>query len=97
MVNNAVEVLFALGLQGKKSCKDKVRGRVQQHFALIRSPRIDKDEIEGLKGITAVFLATEFFFFFSCSNVPVSSLLPFCQNIYLLKSNFKDILPANIM
>ena len=83
--------------RARKAVKIRYEEECNNIFASIRSPRIDKDEIEGLKGITAVFLATEFFFFFSCSNVPVSSLLPFCQNIYLLKSNFKDILPANIM
>ena len=48
----------------KKSVKTRYEEECSNIFAFIGLPRIDQDEIEALKGITAVFLATGLFLLF---------------------------------
>ena len=56
----------------RKAVKYRYEEECNNIFASIGSPRINQDEIETLKGITAVFLATGLVLFFSSSDVPVS-------------------------
>ena len=58
--------------RARKAVKTRYEEECNNIFASIRSPRIDKDEIEGVKDITAVFLATGFFLFsflFKCASL----------------------------
>ena len=38
----------AFGPLGEENCEDKVLGRVQQHFCMVGSPKINQEEVESL-------------------------------------------------
>ena len=58
------KLCLLLASKARKAVKTRYEEECNNIFASIRSPRIDKDKIEGVKDITAVFLATGFFLFF---------------------------------